>query len=307
LNGSCPDNQVCVVDAGCQPAGCETNPQCESGQQQSQTCGNCGTQSRTCSDLCAWGPYGACGDAGACTPAAQQACGGCGSQTCGNDCQWGACALPDAGCCTPTCTAATCGQSDTCGGTCPACCYECVTGTSSCTLDTAPMVDGACPTGYSATAPSCTPCWQCSNYGEAYCTSSSCCGPWTTTGVVGGGCTCYSCDGTPGVSTVSENDACYASQENTLAKSHSNGGWCSWPSGANDVLCGFDGNNSGIPYSPPVVAGGCTSCSFTCGGACCLPATCVSSGDQCSVSSASQCCSDTVGTCFGGSGDNCCQ
>jgi hypothetical protein len=167
------------------------------------------------------------------------------------------------------------------------------------------MNGGSCPTGFSATAPACDPCWTCTNYGEGYCTSVANCGHWTTTGTVVG--TCYSCDGVPGVSAVSENDACYASQQNTLAVSATNGGWCPWPSGANSVECGFDGNNSGIPYAAPVVAGGCASCSFTCGGSCCLPATCVSSGDQCSVADVSQCCSNTLGPCFGNSGANCCQ
>lgn len=119
--------------------------------------------------------------------------------------------------------------------------------------------------------------------------------------------TCYSNGGAPGVSTVSENDACYASQENTLALANTAGGWGPWPSSPYTATCGFDGNSSGIPYSPPTAAGGCASCSFTCGGACCLPNTCKSSGDQCSVSNVTQCCSGTVGTCFGGTGDNCCQ
>jgi hypothetical protein len=236
-------------------------------------------------------------DGGCCTPQ-------CSAATCG---QPDGCGGTCPACCTPQCTDATCGQSDGCGGTCPACCYQCVTGSSSCSLATVAMDGGACPAGYSATQPACSPCWSCRNYGIAYCTSASCCGPWTTTGVVGGGCTCYSNGGVPGVSTLDENDACYQSQLNTIALQSNQGGWGPWPSGANDVSCGYDGNSSGIPYSPPVAAGGCATCSFTCGGACCLPYDCISSGNQCSVSTASQCCSGQVGTCFGGTGSNCCQ
>ena len=144
------------------------------------------------------------------------------------------------------------------------------------------------------------------NYGIAYCTSTSCCGTWQSNGVVGGFCTCYSCDGQSGVSAASENEACYQSQQNTLALQQNRGGWCGWPSSPYTASCGYDANtSSGTAYagSPPVQPGGCTSCSFTCGGVCCLP----KGNGLVSVADASQCCSGKVGPCWGGTGNDCCQ
>jgi hypothetical protein len=281
--GPCPAGAACV-GGSCYPTACSGPAACEPGEvcvDQGCTVALCVGVTCPADERCV---LGACVDAG--VPEA----GDAGSADAGTP----DAGVPDAG--------LDAGPSD--AGADAGSCYQCVTGASSCTLDTLPMDGGSCPAGYAATAPACDPCWSCTNYGEGYCTSLANCGTFTTNGTVVG--TCYSCSGVPGVSTVSENDACYASQENTLAISATHGGWCPWPSGANSVACGFDGNGSGIPYSAPVVAGGCASCSFTCGGACCLPETCVSGGAQCSVSDASQCCSGTVGTCFGGTGANCC-
>jgi hypothetical protein len=69
----------------------------------SQACGNCGTQTRTCTDGI-WSDWSTCTGAGVCAPNATQACEESGTQTCGTNCQWAACG----------CTA---GET-ACGGTC---------------------------------------------------------------------------------------------------------------------------------------------------------------------------------------------
>jgi len=56
----------------------------------SQTCGNCGTQYRVCNNG-AWSTWSACEKQGLCAPNAAASCGSGGTQTCGGNCQWGAC------------------------------------------------------------------------------------------------------------------------------------------------------------------------------------------------------------------------
>ncbi|MDY0002654.1 MAG: hypothetical protein RBU30_15265 [Polyangia bacterium] len=67
---------------------------CTPGQTQSQACGNCGSQSRTCLSSCQWGAWSACAGQGVCSPGASQSqtCGNCGTQTrsCSSSCSWGA-------------------------------------------------------------------------------------------------------------------------------------------------------------------------------------------------------------------------
>lgn len=63
---------------------------CVPGTSESEDCGNCGSRSRECVKG-EWTAFGACKTAGVCTPAASQACGNGGSQTCSNACQWNAC------------------------------------------------------------------------------------------------------------------------------------------------------------------------------------------------------------------------
>lgn len=129
--GGCNDGNGCTDNDHCQNGQCSgslkdcsalndacgiavcNNGQCIKGasgpcapgqvQNDSQSCGNCGTQSRSrsCNNSCQWGAwsaFGSCGGQGTCAPgkteSQSQACGNCGSQshtrTCNNSCQWGA-------------------------------------------------------------------------------------------------------------------------------------------------------------------------------------------------------------------------
>jgi hypothetical protein len=60
----------------------------------SQACGNCGTQTRTCTGG-TWSGWGSCTGQGACAPNATVACGNGGTQTCGSTCQLGGCVEPN--------------------------------------------------------------------------------------------------------------------------------------------------------------------------------------------------------------------
>lgn len=68
--------------------------ECHPGDSQSQSCGNCGTQSRGCGEDGKWGGWGGCSSQGECAPGAtdDQACGSCGSRarSCSASCSWGA-------------------------------------------------------------------------------------------------------------------------------------------------------------------------------------------------------------------------
>jgi len=71
-----------------------TAPVCTSGQTQSQSCGQCGKQTRTCNSSGQWGTWGTCGGEGPCAAnkTDTQTCGSGGHQTrtCDKTCQWGA-------------------------------------------------------------------------------------------------------------------------------------------------------------------------------------------------------------------------
>jgi hypothetical protein len=92
-NQACGTGGMQTCTSACQWAACAgqtcTGPM-------TQACGNCGTQSRTCSNG-AWSPWGACMNEGACMPGATQACGMGGTQTCNPSCQWDTCGGEPAG------------------------------------------------------------------------------------------------------------------------------------------------------------------------------------------------------------------
>jgi hypothetical protein len=68
--------------------------QCNPGDAQQRSCGNCGTQSRGCNTGGQWDGWGACSSEGVCTPGAEdtKSCGDCGvsKRSCTASCQWNA-------------------------------------------------------------------------------------------------------------------------------------------------------------------------------------------------------------------------
>jgi hypothetical protein len=78
--------------------------QCSPGDTQTQACGNCGQQSRSCGNNCMWGSWSGCSGEGPCAASETEteSCGDCGehTRTCAADCtwgDWGACDGPDPG------------------------------------------------------------------------------------------------------------------------------------------------------------------------------------------------------------------
>jgi formylglycine-generating enzyme required for sulfatase activity len=119
----------------------------------SQSCGTCMAQTRTCTNN-TWGDWGACSGQGTCAPNATQNCGSGGTQTCDNNCTWGACSgQPCSGDTSQTC--GNCGtQTRTCvngawetWGTCTGEHGVCASGaTQSCT-DGTQICTSACDWG----------------------------------------------------------------------------------------------------------------------------------------------------------------
>lgn len=71
---------------------CSVQCQCSPAEVQTQGCGRCGSQTRTCEGSCQWGGWSGCGGEGPCSPgqAESRTCCDCGSQTrtCAANCQW---------------------------------------------------------------------------------------------------------------------------------------------------------------------------------------------------------------------------
>lgn len=66
--------------------------ECSPGDVDTNGCGNCGTETRTCGGDCQWGGWSGCQNEGACADGATQGCGSCGgTQQCGSNCEWGVC------------------------------------------------------------------------------------------------------------------------------------------------------------------------------------------------------------------------
>jgi hypothetical protein len=112
--GPCaPDSTVMCGTGGTQTCGgnCTLNASC-TGQTcvgpSSQSCGNCGTQTRTCDmETATWSDWTDCGMQGECAPDALRTCGSNGLQVCDGDCHW------DASCAGQTCVGSaiqTCGN-----------------------------------------------------------------------------------------------------------------------------------------------------------------------------------------------------
>lgn len=116
--------------------------QCRPGDTQTQSCGNCGQQTRGCKNDGTWAAWGTCSSQGVCAPGAKdsRACNECGTQEreCRTDCSW-----PAFGACTGTDPAGGLGPCDTGKpGACSAGVLHCsATGTKSCQQEAQPAAE----------------------------------------------------------------------------------------------------------------------------------------------------------------------
>lgn len=134
--------RACGVATTCTGGSCTACGECEPGAMGSESCGWCGTRSRTCGATCGWGGWSSCGGEGVCNPGGMESrsCGDCGTQsrTCSSSCGWGSWgACGGEGVCSPggpdTGACGNCGtRSRTCGGTCSWGSYGACTGEGVC-------------------------------------------------------------------------------------------------------------------------------------------------------------------------------
>ena len=125
---------------------------CPAGQTQSQPCGNCGTQTKTCQSDCQWGSYGSCTGQGECSPGSTKtegSCGNCGTKSykCSSSCSWVYQVCVNQGVCSPGQT-----QSQSCG--------NCGTQTKTCQSNCqwgswGSCVEGVCSPGQTESCGSC--------------------------------------------------------------------------------------------------------------------------------------------------------
>ncbi len=124
--GAC--NNVCPSGSSCQSGSCA----CSGAS--SQGCGNCGTETRTCTGG-TWSAWSACSNQGACAPSATQSCDTNGTETCSSStCQWGTCSCNsgfsscNGACVNEKTDSSNCGA---CGNACPSG-SSCQSGSCSC-------------------------------------------------------------------------------------------------------------------------------------------------------------------------------
>ncbi len=134
LCAPCSQGRRCNVDRDCDATlvcrggTCVPCGECTPGETQEQSCGNCGTQTRSCTASCIWGSWGPCTGEGVCAPGTTdtQPCGNCGTQSrsCTASCSWGSWgSCTGQGVCSPgTTETQSCGNCGTRSRTCNAAC-----------------------------------------------------------------------------------------------------------------------------------------------------------------------------------------
>jgi hypothetical protein len=100
----------------CSGGGC--SGMCVPGSTNPVACGNCGTDTQTCTTAGTWQGSGTCSGQGTCAPNAIQSCDTYGSYECSAACTWGACSCPSTPVCAPgatQCSGASVQTCDACG------------------------------------------------------------------------------------------------------------------------------------------------------------------------------------------------
>ena len=283
---ACPSNETCVTGqcggvcgpsqllcTGQQPqtcgpdgqwkdsgAACTASQTCLAGkcggvcgptQTGTEPCGNCGTQTRTCTNQGAWSAWSTCSGEGVCTPKATEACDGTGTATCTSACTWGGCTCSSGEhACNGACVLNN--SVNSCGSSCTACPVP-ANGAATC--------DGTkcgvtCTTPYVACGSSCDvtskPCGNCGTEtqtcnngtwsGFSACTGQGVCAPQSTEACDGngtatcssacswGGCSCNAGStlcGSTCVSTQTDTANCGSCGNTCLTGSSCQGGQCS--------------------------------------------------------------------------------
>ena len=182
----CDDKNACTIKDTCNGKGtcAGTTFGCKPHSSEKRACGNCGSQTRTCSASCGWSSWTACAGQGTCKPSTKQQkiCGSCGTQTsvCSSSCQWGAWgACSSAGICKPgetkTQACGKCGsQSRSCSSKCIWSSWSSCAGEKACTASLNQIVScGKCGSKTRSCSSSCAWGSWSSCTGEKACTAGS--------------------------------------------------------------------------------------------------------------------------------------
>jgi hypothetical protein len=100
-------NQTCVSDA--------CTGVCAPGQTHPVVCGQCGTDTQTCSASGTW-QNATCADQGVCASGTAQPCNTYGMETCSTSCSWGSCSCASTPVCTPDAVQCSGSEVQTCDG-----------------------------------------------------------------------------------------------------------------------------------------------------------------------------------------------
>ena len=85
----CGDQTYKCIGCKWQPDQCVNQGECSPGQKQTDSCGFCGTHSRTCTAGCSWpAAWGSCINPGNCWPGDTRNCGANGTEVCTGSCSW---------------------------------------------------------------------------------------------------------------------------------------------------------------------------------------------------------------------------
>jgi len=248
IGAACGRDQDCAGTALCNGGRCAACVECEAGAMDSQACGLCGTQTRTCGASCSWGSWSSCGGEGVCTPGTlqNQSCGNCGNQsrTCSTSCQWPAWSTCSGeGVCSPGANQSqacgNCGtQTRTCDGTCNWSGYGACGG------------EGACAPGSKTSA-------GCFNSCQQMTCSSSCAWPTAPDGCTGCGCTGISQCGFSCPANMHATSHSYSSGCGTCCSD--NNSHCEPNCGSSFSQCGFS-CPSGYHATSYTYSSGCGTC-----------------------------------------------
>jgi len=320
---SAPAEQCNGMDENCDGQVDETFA-CTIGEMQEQGCGNCGTQSRTCTGSCTWGGWSACNGQGECVKGTSKIEGVCGSKCgqqkwqCSNQCWWQQSSCVNEGQCTPWTTK----EEGNCGNQCGKYKYTC---NGSCVWQQEPgcVNEGICSKGSYKTEGSCgSKCgdqkWKCGNscnWDKYDCINEGVCSSGSTKYEGSCGSKCgknkYTCSGS---CQWSKQSGCY--QEGSCVKGSKQAcdgckakvcnNSCQWGSCGSGNMCGSKGAGNCYCDSACVSAGdccpgygsnsacklcgkGCYSCEYktecnSSGGKCHCDRVCDKYGDCCSNS-----------------------
>lgn len=273
---------------------CGIRPSQECMGADTQGCGNCGMQTRSCNtESGQWTPWGSCVGSGACSPGQTRTCAGASSVTCTASCMWPPCGA----CVTGATESQRCGncgtQTHTCMGTEWSPWGRC-TAEGMCSSGQTRTCVGACGSGTQACTSSC-------NWGACSAPSTGACTPGATqtcTGACGTGAQTCTSSCTWGVCSAPSSGACVPGATRTCTGACGSGtqtctASCAW--GA----CSAPTSGACVPGATQSCIGACGTGTQTCTASCAWGACSAPTSGACSPGQTRTCSGAPSVTCSG--------